>query len=219
MTLQLACFKHLRAELANILSLETCTTISTDEEFNETTNNEILNNSGSMIENNDTVNFKLQQWIQQHTYLLRLSRDFLDLYTPVLIFYFGNALIGDCFGIFNVTQDQAHFFSIAEKILIGSYFIQNCVSLTIICIVATHLNDASKNVMDDGYHGKWYDCNIPLQKDLLVVGARVQCPVKITPKCSETAELSIDTLIFIVRTMISLYIALTEIRTASPHKI
>lgn len=73
MTLQLACFKHLRAELANILSLETCTTISTDEEFNETTNNEILNNSGSMIENNDIVNFKLQQWIQQHTYLLRFA--------------------------------------------------------------------------------------------------------------------------------------------------
>lgn len=75
LTLQLVSFQHLQAELANILSLKSYRAVLTPEEFgtNKSMYNPVLNNLEYIIENDNYVNYKLQQWIQQHTYTLRLE--------------------------------------------------------------------------------------------------------------------------------------------------
>ncbi|KAG8307997.1 hypothetical protein J6590_006978 [Homalodisca vitripennis] len=54
--------------------------------------------------NLEVVDKDIKFWIQYHTHLLRLCRDFIQLYTPVLVAYFINVFLSVSFGTFIVTQ-------------------------------------------------------------------------------------------------------------------
>lgn len=214
--------KYLRMKLGKILSLQDGS--ANESMMNPSSQLRKLNSTGRPVmltgmykdykNSLKCVDEKVKQWIEHHIYILNLYTGFIKLYSPVLIAYFVNVLLGDCLGIFGVTQDEGNFFSLPEKIIIGSYFVQNAITLSLICLAGSALADESTRVFEDGFHGPWHDYDKVTKSTLSVVSTVSKRPLKLTPRNSATAQLSTDTLLWMLRTMVSVYLALTEIKAA-----
>lgn len=216
--------KYLRIKLGKILSLQddspnvSMMNLSSQQLRKLDSNDRPVILTGMYKDYNKSLNCvpeKVKEWIEHHIYIMRLNTGFLQLYTPVLIAYFVNVLLGDCLGIFGVTQDEGNFFSLAEKILIGSYFVQNAITLSLICLAGTGVAYESTRVFEDGFHAPWHDyCDEATKSTLSVVSTVSKRALKLTPRNSTTAQLSTDTLLWMLRTMLSVYVALTQIKAA-----
>ncbi|KAG8307998.1 hypothetical protein J6590_006979 [Homalodisca vitripennis] len=72
--------------------------------------------------------------------------------------------------------------------------------------------EGSSHVFEDAFHGHWYKCNKATKVNLGIICTATQRPIRLTPLGSQTAELSLKTFIWVVRAMVSFYMALTQVK-------